>query len=253
MKNQIILIALISIGIYIFLNSCLNEKFEDIIPFDRYLNNPIKNSLVNSSKVLDSINFIKPINKDNKNTIFDKTTQKITIEDQKNDETYNQKNLFQTQEILDIKNKVNSFMNDTVIVIPENTFKINSIKSLQNSQPINLTSLDNGKYMVNINGQCLKSTALNRTTVKSCNQDDPSQYFELNMIYEKDTYKNNIGDNPIIDNSTFKYPFSILKSSSNGNCLTNKDSILSTRPCIPDISQQWENSNDPIICTYQAV
>jgi hypothetical protein len=249
MKTQIILIALISIGIYIYLNSVINEKFE-IIPADRYLNNPIKDSLVKSSQTLDSINYIKPINKSN---VYNITQQRIVSDDTINDKIYNEKEIIQKKEIEEIKNKLNSLMSDSIIVIPENTIKVKSVKSLQNSQPLNINQLDNGKYMINVNGKCLRSNALNRTDIKSCNQDDPSQYFELNVIYDKDTYKNNIGDNQIINNTTFKYPFSILKSVTNSNCLTNKDSIISTRPCIPDISQQWENSNDPIICTYESV
>ncbi len=250
MKTQIILIALISIGIYIYLNSIINEKFE-ILPEDRYLDNPIKDSLVKSSNTLDLINPVKPININN---VYQATVKKFADEDIDNDKKYNEKELIQKKEIDDLKNKINSMMDDNIIVIPENTVKkINSIKSLQNSQPLNINQLENRKYMVNMNGKCLRTNALNRTSVKSCNQDDPSQYFELNIILDKETYKNNIGNNPILDTSSFKYPFSILKSVANGNCLTNKDSILSTRPCVPDISQQWENSNDPIICTYQSV
>jgi hypothetical protein len=248
MKTQIILIALISIGIYIYLNSIINEKFQ-IIPEDRYLNNPIKDSLVRSSQILDSINIVKPINTNN---VYNMTAQKIADEDILNDEKYNKKELKQRKEIDALKNKINGMMTDSIMVIPENTLKINSIKSLQNSQPLNINQLDNGKYMVNINGKCLKSNALNRTSVKSCNQDDPSQYFELNVILDKNTYKNTIGNNDV-DIKAFKYPFSIIKSAANGNCLTNRNSIISTRPCVPDISQQWQNSNDPIICTYESV
>ena len=112
----------------------------------------------------------------------------------------------------------------------------------------------NKKYMININGKCLHTNSLNKTTIMPCDEAKPSQYFELNMIYDKDTYKKNIGNNQMIDNNPqIKYPFSIIKSVVNGNCVTNIDSIISTRPCIPDISQQWKNSNDPIICTYESV
>jgi hypothetical protein len=249
MKTQIILIALISIGIYIYLNSIINEKFE-IIPVDRYLNNPISDSLIKSSQTLDSINYIKPINKGN---VYNITQQKISSEDVIKDKTYNEKEIIQKKELDELKDKLNSLMTNSMIVIPEKTVTVKSVKSLQNSQPLNINRLENGKYMINMNGKCLHSNALNRTSVMSCNQDDPSQYFELNVIYDKNTYKNSIGNNPIIDNTIFKYPFSIIKSVTNSNCLTNKNSVLSTRPCIPDISQQWSNSNDPIICTYESV
>jgi hypothetical protein len=249
MKTQIILIALISIGIYIYLNSIINEKFE-IIPVDRYLNNPISDSLIKSSQTLDSINYIKPINKDN---VYNMTQQKISSENVIKDKIYNEKEIIQKKEIDELKNKINSLMTDSIIVTPKNIVTVKSVKSLQNSQPLNINRLENGKYMINMNGKCLHSNALNRTSVMSCNQDDPSQYFELNVIYDKNTYKNSIGNNPMIDNTVFKYPFSIIKSVTNSNCLTNNNSVLSTRPCIPDISQQWANSNDPIICTYESV
>lgn len=250
MKTQIILIALISIGIYIYLNSLINEKFE-IIPIDRYLSNPIQDSLIKSLQTLDSINYIKPINKKN---VYDETARKIKAPDAIDDNTYDTKNLYLDDEIVKIKNQINNLSNDSIIVIPENTFTVKSIKSLQNSQSLNVNQLENKKYMINVNGKCLHTNALNRTSVKSCNEKDPSQYFELNMIYDADTYIKNIGDNPMIENNDkIKYPFSIIKSVVNGNCVTNIDSIISTRPCIPDISQQWKNSNDPIICTYESV
>lgn len=247
MKTKIILIAIISIGIYIYLNSVLNEKF---ITSDAYLDNPIRDSLNRSAQTLDSINIIKPINMD---AIYDQTLQKINEEDALKDKQYSDKESIQSKDIINLKNQVSSLMNENIMLIPETVLKVKSIKSVQNSQPLNVNQLENGKYMINVNGQCLKSNGLNRTSVKSCNQDDPSQYFELNVIYNKDDYKNNVGDSLLINNPTFKYPFSIMKSTTNGNCLTNKDSVLSMRPCEPNISQQWKNSNDPIVCTYESV
>ncbi len=247
MKTQIILIAIISIGIYIYLNSFLNEKFTDA---DKYLENSIRDSLSKSLQTLDTIDIIKPINRE---TVYEQTLQKINAENDLKDKLYNDRESIQSADIAAIKSQINGLMGESIILVPEKVLKVNSIKSLQNSQPLNVNQLDNGKFMINVNGQCLKSTGLNRTTLKSCNQDDPSQYFELNVIYNKDEYKNSVGDSPLINNPIFKYPFSIVKSSANGNCLTNKDSVLSTRPCEPNISQQWKNSNDPIVCTYESV
>jgi hypothetical protein len=64
---------------------------------------------------------------------------------------------------------------------------------------------------------------------------------------------NNLGETYKIDKGDFKYPFNIVKSLANGNCLTNNNSILTITPCNPNISQHWTGSTDPILCSYEQV
>jgi hypothetical protein len=110
--------------------------------------------------------------------------------------------------------------------------------------------------MINVNGKCLESNGLSRSKIKPCNELDSNQYFDVEMIYTQNDYENNInriGKSHTIDTGTYKYPFNIIKSVTNGNCLTNNGSIISVRPCEPNISQQWKGSYDPITCTYEQV
>jgi len=262
---KIILILILVIGFYIFLNCYMNnhnynnnynnqENF-GVSP-DKYLDNEINDKLDEAIKELNDINVIKPIDK---NKIYDLTATKIT-DDQNNpnnlESLYQEREKNQNNKISDLKKKVKSFMDENTFVLPNTEIKINSIKSLQNSQPLTVTSLENGNYLINVNNKCLETNALAKTTLKPCNADNPNQYFSLNTIFNINDYENNLnndGEKYSIDNTTFKYPFNIVKSIASDNCLTNDNSVLTITPCKPNISQQWSGSKDPILCSYEQV
>ena len=253
---KIILILILVIGFYIFLNCYMNnhnnknqENF--LVSPDKYLDNEINDKLDQAIKELNDINVIKPIDK---NKIYELTDIEMT--DNQNDDLYQKRETDQNNKIIKLKNNVKSFMNENTIVLPYTEIKINSIKSLQNSQPLTVKSLENGNYLINVNNKCLETNALAKTTLKPCNANNPNQYFSLDTIFNVNDYENNLnndGEKYLIDKKTFKYPFNIVKSIASDNCLTNNNSVLTITPCKPNISQQWSGSKDPILCSYEQV
>ena len=267
---KIILVLILIIGLYIFLNYYMNmnKNFDKncnknsnkisenfVVSPNKYLDNEINDKLNDAISKLNEINVIKPINKQD---IYDLTTKEI---DEKNASfyvNYNKREEGQNMKIKSLKNQVNEFMNENTFVLPNNEIKISSIKSLQNSQPLNVEHLENGNYLIKVNKQCLETNGLARTRLKPCNVDNPNQYFSLDTMFNVDDYQNNlnninIGETYKIDKGEFKYPFNIVKSLASGNCLTNNNSILTITPCNPNISQQWTGSTDPILCSYEQV
>ena len=258
---KIILILILVIGFYIFLNCYMNnhnnknqENF--LVSPDKYLDNEINDKLNQAIKELNDINVIKPIDK---NTIYELTETQMTDSlDDTSDSSilYQKRENNQNNKIIKIKNNVKSFMDENTFVLPNTEIKINSIKSLQNSQPLTVTSLLNGNYLINVNNKCLETNALAKTILKPCNADNPNQYFSLDTIFNVNDYENNLnndGEKYLIDKKTFKYPFNIVKSIASDNCLTNDNSVLTITPCKPNISQQWSGSKDPILCSYEQV
>ena len=264
---KIILILILIIGFYIFLNCYINNnnntntnnteiKENFVVSSDKYLDNEINDKLDEAIKELNDINVIKPIDK---NKIYELTATQFT--DNPNDprnsyNSYQKREKDQNDKIITLKNNVKSLIDENTFFLPNTEIKINSIKSLQNSQPLTVTSLENGNYLINVNNKCLETNALAKTTLKPCNVDNPNQYFSLDTIFNVNDYENNLNNNGekySIDKSTFKYPFNIVKSIASDNCLTNDNSVLTITPCNPNISQQWSGSKDPILCSYEQV
>ena len=261
---KIILVVILIIGLYIFLNYYMNmnknsnkncnkisENFA--VSPNKYLDNEINDKLNDAIEKLNEINVIKPVDKQ---YIYDLTKDKIDKNNASFDETYKKREENQNEKINSLKTKIDGFINENTFILPNNEIKISSIKSLQNSQPLNVEHLENGNYLIKVNKQCLETNGLARTTLKPCNIDNPNQYFSLDTMFNIDDYQNNlknIDETYKIDKNDFKYPFNIVKSFASGNCLTNDNSILTIRPCNPNISQHWTGSTDPILCSYEQV
>lgn len=130
-----------------------------------------------------------------------------------------------------------------------------SIKSLTNSQPLNLIPILNKNqnidgYQIIANGGCLSNTSTGMTDIIPCNQNNINQYFELQEISSRKDYNSVVETGEIepdsIDNN--KYPFVITKSVSSGNCLTNHDGYVSFEVCNINKNQQWKPSLDSVKC-----
>ncbi len=262
MNKKIILYTIIFIIIFViigyYFNNTLNQFLyktnkESFTNNNIYLENQIRDVLDASSDTLDKIDIFKPVNK---GEIYNIVNNDFKSMINKEDLRYKTWENIQTTNLENIENQIKNLSGQDVFVIPHKQNKLKSVTSLKNSRPLNIKGLENGKYMVNVNGKCLESTGLARTSVKPCNEENPNQYFDVEMIYTKNDYENNIntiGKTYLMDTESFKYPLNIIKSSTNGNCLTNDGSILSVRPCEPNLTQQWSGSYDPIVCTYEQV
>ncbi len=209
----------------------------------KYLDNQISNQLSENINQLDSIDIFKKPNVDNIKTMLENEL-KIKDDSEYNMSKNNQEKVLKNleKEINDLTNKP-EFMN-TITEDKNNNYR--SIKSEENSQPINLLPLSNDKYLISLNGKCLESDNLNKNSIQPCNTQNPNQHFDLKLILNENDYKRHtFGE---IHHTDIKYPFHIVKSDS-GNCIGNKNQFLSVGPCHSIKKQRWIASEKPVLCT----
>ena len=164
-------------------------------------------------------------------------------------------NVVLTDNITTLSNKLTDLENIISTKISKNlsTQTYSQIKSLNNGMDITLTNTPNtnfidkqtgvnsNAYMVNINDGCLSVGATDYDIYK-CNDKNPKHLFKMQHILNEDEYNKNIDvslpfDN--IDKSNINYPFVMLKSVNNENCLTNQNGNITVQPCYSYVSQRW--------------
>ncbi len=150
--------------------------------------------------------------------------------------------------IIDLENMTANLTNELI-----KKKQITRIKSLDNGYEMDLISTPNtyfqdartgsniAAYMVGVNGGCL-SVGANNYDVFACNDNNPKQYFKMEQILNETAYQNNIDsalpfDN--IDKSRINYPFVMMRSVNNENCLTNSHGNLTVQPCYSYVAQRW--------------
>lgn len=131
--------------------------------------------------------------------------------------------------------------------------KYNTIKSLNNGMEMKLISTPNtvfkdyktgsniAGYMVMANDGCL-SVGASDYDIYQCNDKNPKQVFKMEHILNETAYQNNIDTSLPIDNidkSSINYPFVMMKSINNENCLTNNHGSITVQPCYSFIAQRW--------------
>lgn len=238
-------IVLLSIIVLVFLFVCIYlENNTNTIEgfYDDYVDNEINTKLQNNITNLDGVSIFR---KPNVDSIVSKLESELKI----NEGEYNVVKQLQTDSISDIERQLYE-LNGNVI---KETVKKNkdviyrSVKSEENSQPINLYPLSNNKYLISLNGKCLETDSFNRNTIQPCNSQNPNQYFDLDLINDSSEYKaKTFGQ--IHHTSNVKYPFHILKSNS-GNCIGTKDGYLTSGICSNTKKQRWQASEKPVLCT----
>jgi hypothetical protein len=128
------------------------------------------------------------------------------------------------------------------------------IKSLNNGMELGLIKTPNtiitdnktgsnvSAYMVSLNDGCL-SVGANDYGVYRCNDRNNKQYFKMMHILNPTSYAANIDTSyPINTNNDFNklnYPFIMMKSINNDNCLTNNHGNLTVQPCYTFEAQRW--------------
>ena len=150
--------------------------------------------------------------------------------------------------VADLENMANNLAHELV-----KQKQFTRIKSLDNGLEMNLISTPNtyyqdartgsnvAAYMVGVNGGCL-SVGSHDYDVYACNDRNPRQYFKMEQIINETAYQNNIDsalpfDN--IDKSSINYPFVMMRSVNNENCLTNSHGTLTVQPCYSYVAQRW--------------
>ena len=150
--------------------------------------------------------------------------------------------------LIDLENIINNKKMKNI-----NKNKYNVVKSLNNGMEMNLISTPNtifqdnttGKitdsYLVNVNNGCL-SVGANNYDVYKCNDKNPKQMFKMQHIINETDYGNNIDKSLPFDNvdkTTINYPFAMIKSVNNDECLTNNHGTLTVQPCYSFVAQRW--------------
>ena len=150
--------------------------------------------------------------------------------------------------ITDIENIYNNMMTNMT-----NKKTYTKIKSLNNGLEMNLVSTPNtyfqdektgsniAAYLVGVNNGCL-SVGATDYDVYQCNDKNSKQYFKMEHILNETAYQNAIDTALPIDNTdktAINYPFVMMKSVNNENCLTNKNGTLTVQPCYTFTAQRW--------------
>ena len=274
--NNIIALLFILIIVLIVTNYCNNRKnFEN---FEGQSGNT--NSVENSKNLEDDINTNISNLKTERNSLKDTITNNIKekydnkaqylldIKKKLNEQLEKEKenretiNTSQFEKIDIIKHSMNRLQQYIVNNVPEKEF--NSIRSLQNGtklsidkikdKPHYLVSLNNEKGFLNKNNikNCLSVKSNGDYLIEECNENNEHQYFNMNNIETPNIYKNNLEKN-IIGNkrlpNNVKYPFNLIKSNHNNNCLKNFNNHISVEPCATKKSHRWEPLEEQIYCS----
>ena len=134
-----------------------------------------------------------------------------------------------------------------------NDKKYTKIKSLNNGMELTLTQTPNtiftdpqsgsttSAYMLNMNDGCLSVGATDYNIYK-CNDKNQKHMFKMQHIINEQDYEKNIDksipfDN--IDKTKINYPFAMIKSVNNQNCLTNQNGNITVQPCYSFEAQRW--------------
>jgi len=124
------------------------------------------------------------------------------------------------------------------------------IKSLNNGLELNLidqlytddvTKSDFQGYQVNFNDGCL-SVGQKDYDVYKCDPANKKQQFKMVHVLNDLMYSNNIDKLlpfTTIDTAKTQYPFTLIKSVNNDNCLTNNHGNITVQPCSTLIAQRW--------------
>ena len=239
------------------INSKNNNIIEQFYPIDDKIisNNNLINSLMQQ---LTSIGIYPSVN-NNPTDINDQLQAKIStsinsdvgtiIANYSTNNDINKVNIdLLENKVIDLENIINNKKLGNL-----NSTKYNRIKSLNNGMEIDLFNTSNtlfqdkntGKItdacLVGVNNGCI-SVGANNYDVYKCNDKNIKQMFKLQHIINETDYANNIDKSVPFDNvdkSSISYPFAMIKSVNNDNCLTNNHGSLTVQPCYSFVAQRW--------------
>ena len=236
-------IVLIFVIVCIYLENITTSRMIEGFYSGKYDNNQINGKIQNNSTSLGNISIFRKPDVDN---IVSNLKNELKLND---DAEYNVIKQLQTDDIAKIENQLyelNSNFNH-INMMEKKKSSYRSVKSEENSQPINLFPLSNNKYLISLNGKCLESDSFNKNTIQPCNSQNPNQYFDLDLISDNSEYKEKTFGQ-IHNTENVKYPFHIMKSNS-GNCIGTKDGYLTSGICANSKKQRWEPSDKPVLCS----
>lgn len=150
---------------------------------------------------------------------------------------------------------------NTLLNFKIETQEYNSIKSLQNGSKIAIYPINDNSYLIKMNTSLFESGYLtvdenNNISItplkKTQNGYDITQQFEIKQIKNKANYEENLDKglliNQLYDNTNIVYPFSLIISKYNKNCLQLFNNNVSLMSCKPYKSHRFQPSKEKILC-----
>lgn len=124
---------------------------------------------------------------------------------------------------------------------------IQTVKSHNNGLELSVSKTDLGPkrdYHIRVNEGCLKVPFTNEPSVVPCNANDPDQVFSLDNVFNENEYRAKMDKAypQLQDLGDVRYPFSVLRAKSNGNCLKNFHGSISVEPCREYEGQRWAST-----------
>lgn len=244
LKFENLLIILFVIIILICMVRNIKEKESFATPSDEDLEKLMKDNIsdikdvINHNTILQNINFVPHLDivnnyEENMNKYLNEKQTEVNNHSESKREQINQLEyaIEDIRKQLREKNIKDEFAKQYKVV-----------KSYNNGQELSVLKKKFNDYMLLLNNGCLSVSRDNNYKVAACNSDDPNQSFKIQPIYNKTEYKNNLDKNSrrLINLGEIKYPFALVKSESNNNCLKNFHGKLSVEPCVESNGQMWQ-------------
>lgn len=244
MNSNLLLILLFILLLFIvcqYLN--VRERFVD------FSNDPLLSSLDTMKQQATNIDFQETNPGDNiEKALSDNLIEQSRVEN----DSFNKYQESQDTRITNLVNKLSDL---------EKRYKhpnkpqaqIRSIKSNNNGMKMSVIPLADNRHMVKMNSGCLSCDSVGNYKVVHCDINNPEQHFELHEIYNQNSYNVNLEPGvPKINNNdnnkNIKYPFNLVKSVTNGNCVQNNNNNLSVQPCNAKTSQRWLGLEENKLC-----
>jgi hypothetical protein len=117
--------------------------------------------------------------------------------------------------------------------------KFTGVKSQNNGLELELNPISLNNYQIKLNNGCLGVTGTGYD-VYNCNTNDASQHFNLKHIYNDYAYRSEATNLGFVEEPhNIKFPFVMVKSINNDNCVSNNHNNLRVMPCDMVKSQRW--------------
>lgn len=246
-------------------NKPTNYNIEPFLVANNEQETLIKSNNVTINELVAELNSIEPnqdieklYNQDNKQidtniqtqfaNYINMTTDNIVNKTKDNDNIITNNISKLSNQVTDLENMLEKLNLNKV-----NDKKYTKIKSLNNGMELTLTQTPNtiftdpqsgsntSAYMLNMNDGCLSVGATDYNIYK-CNDKNQKHMFKMQHIINEQDYEKNIDksipfDN--IDKTKINYPFAMIKSVNNQNCLTNQNGNITVQPCYSFEAQRW--------------
>jgi hypothetical protein len=225
------------------------DKLDDMIVSNNKLLNTNLNNLISSQ--INTVSDPNTIDKELQYNIAQKLNSNASdiVKQYSTTNQINNKLITELEKnVTDLENMINNKIRNNLT-----STKYSIIKSLNNGMEVDLFNTPNTVYkdersgintksfLVGLNNGCL-SVGLDDYDIYQCDDLNIKQQFKLQHVINDVEYKQNVDkavnfDN--VDTTKINYPFVMVKSLNNDNCLTNNNGNITVQPCYAYEAQRW--------------